>query len=98
ARKTSLAGAVELARERRRRLGHPDGGFYNAAAVPDLLCRTREVFDGASPSPNGIAACNLLALAERTGDASFHEEAERALRAFAPFAQPQPAAARTIAV
>ena len=60
--------------------------------------RSREIFDGASPSPNGVAALNLLRLAELTGDAAYREEAERALRGFAPLAEAQPAAARTVAI
>ena len=93
-----LDAAVELTEEQRRRLAHPDGGFYAAGESADLLVRSREVFDGASPSPNGIAALNLLRLAERTGDAAYREEAERALRGFAPLAEAQPAAARTVAI
>ena len=93
-----LDAAVELTNEQRRRLAHPDGGFYAAGESADLLVRSREIFDGASPSPNGIAALNLLRLAQRTGDARYGEEAERALRGFAPLAEAQPAAARTVAI
>src|SRR6185503_13049144 len=93
-----LDAAVELAHEQRRRLAHPDGGFYSAGESEDLLVRSREIFDGASPSPNGIAAMNLLRLAELTGDREWRDEAERALRGFAPLAEMQPAAARTVAI
>jgi hypothetical protein len=93
-----LAAAEELTAEQRRRLADPEGGFFTAEASPDLLFRSREVFDGASPSPNGIAVLNLLALADRTGDAAYREEARRALCAFAPLVAAQPAAARTLCV
>jgi uncharacterized protein YyaL (SSP411 family) len=93
-----LDAAEELTAEQRRRLEHEDGGFYTAAARPDLLFRSREVFDGATASPNGVAVLNLLALAERRGDDGYREQAGRALRAFAPLVAAQPAAARTLAI
>ncbi|HEV8631538.1 MAG TPA: DUF255 domain-containing protein [Thermoanaerobaculia bacterium] len=93
-----LTAALELTGEQSRRLAHPDGGFYTAGESPDLLCRSRDLFDGASPAANGIATLNLLRLAERTGDARHRDEAERALRGFAPLANAQPAAARTVAL
>ena len=58
----------------------------------------RDSFDGASPSPNGVAVLNLLRLAELTGAREYRDEAERALRGFAPLVEAQPAAARTIAI
>jgi uncharacterized protein YyaL (SSP411 family) len=93
-----LEAAVQTTAEQRRRLEHPDGGFYAAAESGDLLVRSREIFDGASPSPNGIALLNLLHLAERTGDRGYRAQAERALRGFAPLVEAQPAAARTVAI
>ncbi len=93
-----LAAAAELAGEQRRRLDHPDGGFYTAGASSDLLARSRDLFDGASPSANAVAVLDLLELAERTGDRRWRGEAERALRGFAPLVAAQPAAARTAAV
>jgi hypothetical protein len=93
-----LAAAVNLTGEQRRRLAHPDGGFYTAGESADLLCRSRDLFDGASPSANGVALLNLLRLAELTGDESFRAEADRALRGFAPLVVAQPAAARTVAI
>jgi hypothetical protein len=93
-----LAAAVELAGEMRRRLAHPDGGFYGAGEGDDLLCRGRDLFDGASPSPNAVAVLDLLRLAGWTGDGSHRDEAERALRGFGPLVEAQPAAARTVAI
>ena len=93
-----LAAAVDLTDEQRQRLAHPDGGFYAAGESADLLCRSRDLFDGASPSANGVALLNLLRLADVTGDDGFRAEAERALRGFAPLAAAQPAAARTVAI
>ena len=93
-----LGMAADLEREQRDRLAHPDGGWYGAAESKDLISRSRDLFDGASPSPNGVAVLNLLRLAEVTGAQQYREEAERALRGFAPLVEAQPAAARTIAI
>src|ERR1044072_6221690 len=90
--------AADLEREQRDRLAHPDGGWYGAAESKDLISRSRDLFDGASPSPNGVAVLNLLRLAEVRGAQQYREEAERALRGFAPLVEAQPAAARTIAI
>jgi hypothetical protein len=90
--------AVALEREQRERLAHPDGGWYGAGESDDLISRSRDLFDGASPSPNGVAVLNLLRLAEITGAREYRDEAERALRGFAPLVESQPAAARTIAI
>lgn len=81
-----------------RRLEAPAGGFFNAADAPDLLFRGKEVFDGALPAANPVAALGLLDLARRTGEPRFAETAERSLRAFAPLAQRHPDGARALAV
>ena len=93
-----LEAAVELAREQQERLAHPDGGFYNAEDRPDLLFRSQEIFDGATPAANGVAALNLLDLGERTGDGRWRQRAERALAAFAPVIEQAPEAVRMLAV
>ncbi|HVS01228.1 MAG TPA: thioredoxin domain-containing protein, partial [Thermoanaerobaculia bacterium] len=93
-----LQAAIELTREQTARLAHPEGGFYAAAERPDLLFRSRDVFDGAVPAPNAVAVLNLLELAERTGEGEWRQQAERALRAFTPLLEGQPAAARALAL
>ena len=93
-----LGLATDLVRQQRERLAHPDGGWYGAAESKDLISRSRDLFDGASPSPNGVAVLNLIRLAELTGAREYRDEAERALRGFAPLVEAQPAAARTIAI
>jgi uncharacterized protein YyaL (SSP411 family) len=92
-----LEAAADLAAEQRRRLAHEDGGYHTAEDRPDVLFRNREVFDGASTSPNGTAVLNLLRLAEATGERQWRAEAERALRSLGPLIEAQPAAARTLA-
>jgi uncharacterized protein YyaL (SSP411 family) len=91
-----LAAARELAREQEERLGGGDGGYFAAAASPDLLYRTQEIFDGATPAPNAVAALNLLTLAERTGDVAYRERAAALLRAFGPLVSDQVEAARAM--
>ncbi len=93
-----LAESVRLTREQIARLRAPDGGFYVAGESADLLFRSKEVFDGAAPSANAIAALNLLALAERTGEDGFREEAAESLRAFGQIVVSYPDAVRMLAV
>jgi uncharacterized protein YyaL (SSP411 family) len=76
--------ALALQREQDERLGDPRGGWFVAGEDEHLLHRAKAAHDGAVASGNGVAALNLLALAERTGDATFRERAAAALRTFAP--------------
>ena len=93
-----LAAAAELAAEQLDRLGDPAGGFFVAEVRDDLLYRSKEVFDGAMPGANSVAALNLLELAERTGEARWAAAADRCLRAFATLVEEHPAAVRTMAL
>jgi hypothetical protein len=75
--------AAGLVSEQNRRLwDEEEGGYFNAGDDPRLLVRSKAAHDGAVASGQGIAALNLLALAERTADASHRQRAERLLRAF----------------
>jgi uncharacterized protein len=91
-----LAAAVDLAGEMVERLADPAGGFWVSAARPDLLVRSKEVFDGAVPAANAVAVLDLLALAERTGDGRWSELAEKTLSAAAPLVEQFPDGARTM--
>ncbi len=91
-----LTAARELTEEQIERLAAPGGGFYVAAASPDLLFRSREIFDGAVPAANGVAILNLLELAARTGEERWRELATEALRAFGPLVEGHPEGARTL--
>jgi uncharacterized protein YyaL (SSP411 family) len=93
-----LRAAAELTEEQIRRLRDPQGGFFGAAESPDLLFRSKDVFDGAMPAANAVAILNLLELAERTGDAVWKTEARAALQAFAPMVQTYPDGARMMSV
>ena len=59
------------------------GGFYMA---PDdgeaLIVRSKEIYDGAIPSGNSVAALNLLRLARLTGETRYEELAEGTMLAF----------------
>src|SRR6185369_3270199 len=91
-----LQAAVDLTREQSARLGDPAGGFFVAAESPDLLFRSKEVFDGATPSGNAVAALNLLELAARTGDAEWLTAARASLRAFATLVETHTDAVRML--
>ena len=91
-----LEQAEELSREQIERLGDVRGGFFVAGEQPDVLFRSREVFDGALPSANAVAALNLLDLADRTGDSHWLDEAARVLKAFATIIEQQPEGARML--
>jgi len=93
-----LEEAVRLAGEQERRLGSPLGGYFNTVEAPDLLVRGKEIFDGALPGANGVAALNLLDLAAATGEPRFRDLAERTLRAFAPLVERHPEGAKTMAL
>jgi len=60
------------------------GGFYlNAHDGEPLLLRLKEIYDGAMPSGNSVAANVLFRLAHLTGDGRWRKLADRQLRAFA---------------
>lgn len=80
-----LAEARQLARAMIERFGdRPNGGFFLAAEDrADLLVRPKEVYDGAIPSGNSVAALVLLRLGLMTGDVAMEREGSRVPRAFA---------------
>ncbi len=59
------------------------GGFFTSADdAEELLFRHKEVYDGALPSGNSVAAWNLLRLGRLTGQAELEEHGRRTLTAF----------------
>ena len=92
-----LRWAMELQAKQDALFADPEqGGYFNSgAADPHLLLRMKEEYDGAEPSPNSVAALNLLRLAEMTGNDSCRERAEKTMGAFSnslermPHAMPQ---------
>lgn len=59
------------------------GLFFYGSDSEQLFSRNKEIFDGAQPSGNGVAALNLLRLSKLTYDAKLSQIAERQLQAFA---------------
>ncbi len=94
-----LRAAVDLTGEQVRRLRDSStGGFFVAGASPDLLFRSKDVFDGATPSGNAVAVLNLIDLARRTGDLGWRAEARMALCAFGAVIESHPDAVRMLAL
>ncbi len=71
-----------------------EGGFFFVASDHEsLIARTKEVFDQAVPSGNGMAARLLVRLWVQTGDARYEEYAAKMFRVFAGILQEAPRAA-----
>lgn len=72
------------------------GGGYFTTNGKDahILLRAKEDYDGAEPSPNSVAALNVLRLAQMLDRTEWHARADKTLRAFSsqlnhrPFAMP----------
>ncbi|OGV64218.1 MAG: thioredoxin domain-containing protein [Lentisphaerae bacterium RIFOXYB12_FULL_65_16] len=92
-----LTWATGLQEEQNGRFWDKDeGGYFSTSAEsPHVLLRVKEDYDGAEPSPNSVAALNLLRLSQMTGCEEFRAQAERVFSAFgsrleqAPHAMPQ---------
>ncbi|NLN42596.1 MAG: thioredoxin domain-containing protein [Clostridiales bacterium] len=63
------------------------GLFLYAKDGEKLIARPKEVYDGALPSGNSVAALNMLRLARITGDYHLEEKAYNQLNAFASIVQ-----------
>jgi hypothetical protein len=59
------------------------GLFFTAADNEELLVRQKEVYDGAIPSGNSMAADNFVRLARLTGDSEHLQRADHIFAAFA---------------
>jgi uncharacterized protein len=73
----------------------PAGGglFYTASGHEPLITRTKDSFDGSTPSGNAMAATGLLRLAALTGREDLRARAERILASFAGLMHDSPGAA-----
>jgi hypothetical protein len=56
--------------------------FFTADDAEELLVRKKEVYDGATPSGNSVAALNLMRLGRMTANADLEHRAELVARAF----------------
>ena len=69
------------------------GGFYFTAHDSEkLLVRKKEIYDGAVPSGNSVAAYNLLRLGRITGRADVEDRAKQIGRVFSQTVRPSPLA------
>jgi len=93
-----LMEASSLAEEQERRLGDRVGGYFVAAASDELPFRSKEIFDGALPSGNGIAVQNLLRLAEASGEERWLERAHESIGSFSVLLEQRPEAVKTLLV
>ena len=67
------------------------GGLYFSGADNEtLVARSKEIFDGATPSGNSVAALNLLRLGRLTGRPELEEKAAALLQAFSGQVAQQP--------
>jgi uncharacterized protein YyaL (SSP411 family) len=74
------------------------GGFFDTAGHDQtILVRLKELYDGAEPAGNSVAAMNLLRLARMTGREEWAENAERTLRSCARILREQPVAVPQLA-
>jgi uncharacterized protein YyaL (SSP411 family) len=91
-----LDAARAITSEQLQRLRDSHGGFFTAAASPDVLFRSKDVFDGAMPAANAVAVLNLIDLGVRTGDLAWRRGARTALSAFAEIIQNHPDGVRML--
>lgn len=77
--------AVHLNDDMIKYFGDEDKGgyFIYGSDSEQLIARPKEVYDGATPSGNSVAALNLMRLARLTGNTELEVEAERVYGAFA---------------
>jgi len=70
--------------------GEAGGFFFYGTDSEQLLTRPKEIYDGAMPSGNSVAALTLLKLSKFTGREDFAQIAGRQLAAFAGTVQQYP--------
>ncbi|MGB8169268.1 MAG: thioredoxin domain-containing protein [Chthoniobacteraceae bacterium] len=95
-----LKWALELQARQDALFGDEHGGYFSVAeGDASILLRMKEDYDGAEPSPNSVAALNLLRLAQLTERPELRDRATKTLDAFsaqltkAPTSVPQMLAA-----
>jgi uncharacterized protein YyaL (SSP411 family) len=72
--------------------GEQGGLFFTPDDGEQLLTRQKEIYDGAIPSGNSVAAQNLLRLGLMTGEPKLTEKAHRLMKAFSAEIDSFPAA------
>src|SRR5260370_5776398 len=89
-----LSWAVQLQQAQDRLFWDEKQGAYFTTSVQDrsLVLRTRESYDSVEPSPNSVAAMNLLGLWQLTDKQEYKDKADRTLAAFGPGLEHRPEA------
>jgi uncharacterized protein YyaL (SSP411 family) len=59
-----------------------NSGYFTSGTQRKVILRTRESYDGAEPSPNSVAAMNLLRLWQYAGDDALKQKADRVFAVF----------------
>ncbi|GAB6164827.1 thioredoxin domain-containing protein [Thermostilla marina] len=78
---TYLSKAIDTTEDVEKRFSHESGAYFMSDAADGALpVRKLDLLDDAVPSGTGVMAETLLRLAELTGNESYHERAERAVR------------------
>lgn len=87
-----ISEAVKLAEDMLRLFGdEKEGGFYlYASDAEQLISRPKEIYDGAVPSGNSVAALLLVRLSRLTGEKKWRDAADRQLRFMAVAAAQYP--------
>jgi len=58
------------------------GFFFTGRGNEELIARNKEIYDGALPSGNSVAALNLMRLARMTGNTDLERRADQLAKAF----------------
>ncbi|MGA8943994.1 MAG: thioredoxin domain-containing protein [Thermoactinomyces sp.] len=87
-----LERALSLTHEMLELFGDKDHGglYFYGKDAESLFARPKEIYDGAMPSGNSVAALNLIRLARLTADESLLQEANRQIQAFAKAVEASP--------
>ena len=71
---------------------HKHGGFFfTSESGEELLGRQKEIYDGALPSSNSIAALNGLRLSRLTGEMKYEQQADQIYSVFSEMIRDNPA-------
>jgi len=68
------------------------GLFFTGKGNEPLITRTKEIYDGALPSGNSVAALNLMRLARMTGDVALEQKTDALMKTFSKQLAEQPMA------
>ena len=72
--------------------GESGGLFLSASDSEELFMKSKDVYDGAIPSGNSVAALNLLRISRMTGEALYEETAHELFKAFGATVSGHPSA------